>query len=466
MSVDPRRSLALAALLAVRRGKPLAGELQRVRSALGEGQRAAAVEERVRGALQWQGRYDHLIALFSSRRTTGDPMVRAVLHLALHELLSVGGVPDYAVLHQAGELLRRARLHGSIGYVNALLHEVLRHVASRAPMDPLEAVHELFARDEAGPEGYLAAWWSHPLWLVRRWCARFGRQQAAALLEWSNIPASITLHVLPGRDVEAVQSALAGLGLRAERVDRFPRALRLAGRISRARLRAVLQDVGGLLVQDTGAQAALDWLTRAGTDLAAIASPTLDLCAAPGGKSVHMRALMPPESLLVAMDIRAERLQMVRQNRDRLGLSSFLLLVGDGTRPPLRAGSCSAVLLDGPCSGTGVMRRHPEGRWRLHPDTLRQNAARLLRLGAAAADLLVDGGRLYYATCSLEPEENEKVIETLLGQRRDLAADPDQDGRFFRSWLPWVDGTDGFFAARLRRRAGAGHRQAPEMGGE
>ena len=450
MSVDVLRRHALDALLAVEKGRPLDGELTRLRRNLPADREPAAGEELVRGVLQWQARYDHLIDTFSSRGGSVDPVVRTVLRLALHQLLTSRGVPAYAAVHQAGELVRAAGRPRAAGYVNAVLQSVQRHVADAGRDHPLDAVRELFMDPDGDLAAHLAAWWSHPSWLVDRWLQRFGEADTAALLEHANTPAPVTLHVLPGFDPAGAADALAAAGAVTRPLEGFPRALQLADRPDRATLRRLLAAVPGLLVQDAGAQAVLDWLTRDGDDVAGDGGPVVDLCAAPGGKALHLRALVPADRLVVAMDLRPRRLRLVRENRDRLGAGLLPLLAGDGTAPPLRPASCAAVLLDGPCSGTGVGRHHPEGRWRLRPGTLIRNGARLRHLAEAAAELLAPGGRLYYATCSLEPEENEDVVAALLAGGR-LAPDPDADGAWERRWLPWRTGTDGFFAARLRR---------------
>ncbi len=158
---------------------------------------------------------------------------------------------------------------------------------------------------------------------------------------------------------------------------------------------------------------------------------------------------------MVALDLRPRRLRRLQETLGRLAEDRVHVVAGDGQRPPLRAGAFAAVLLDGPCSGTGVIRHHPEGRWRLRPEVIASNAARLLELARAAADLLAPGGRLYYATCSLEPQENEDVVDALLAARPDLAPAPGEDGLSRRAWLPHETGTDGFFAARLCRRGPA-----------
>lgn len=451
MSVDSGRRLALDALLAVQRGAPLESALQRLRRTLPTGQPTAAYEELVKGALQWQGRYDHLITSFSRRQATDDARVRAVLYLALHQLLTSRHVPPYAAVHQAGELLRSVGRRQAVGYVNAVLQAIQRHVAGSGLGDPLDAVHELFIDPRGDPAGYLAAWWSFPEWLVHRWYERFGEAETTALLEHANTPAAVTLHVLPGHDAAAAGRSLTAAGVANEPLAGHPRALRLRERVDRTQLADLLRANRGVLVQDAGAQAVVDWLTREGADLAAESRPVVDLCAAPGGKTVHLRSLLPPATLLIAVDLKRRRLARVRQNRDRLAIGPVALVAGDGTRPPLRTNVAAAVLVDGPCSGTGVARRHPEGRWRLRPGTLARNHERLVQLCLGAADLLLDGGRLYYATCSLESEEGEDVVAALLASRPDLAPDPDPDGQHQRTWLPWRTGTDGFYAARLSR---------------
>ena len=173
------------------------------------------------------------------------------------------------------------------------------------------------------------------------------------------------------------------------------------------------------------------------------------LCAAPGGKTARLAAVLGAGRLIVAMDNRPRRMRLLRDTIERTRSSRVALVQGDGTAPPLAGGRFSAVLLDGPCSGTGVLRRHPDGRWNLRPEAPARNGDRLLALAKQAADLLAPGGVLLYATCSLEREENEDVIERLQSGRADLEPATGTDDR--RAWLPGESCGDGFFAAKLRR---------------
>ncbi len=445
MSAAPSRREGLRALLAVGGGEDLDHALERARKVLPAAEDPAFLTELVKGALQWQGRYDHLIDAFSRRQPTSDDRVRAILRLSLHQLLAMGGVPAYAAIHQAGELCREVGRAEVVGYVNGLLQAV--HRAAGTGDDRLPRLRPRFPDPAREPVAFLAAWHSLPAWLVERWHARFGFVACDALLARLNQPAPVCLHVLAPRAPAAVAAALAESGVTTSPGRHHPRALVLDERHDRAALRDLLADFPCLIVQDEAVQAATAWLAQD------VSSPVVDLCAAPGGKAVHLASLLPADGTVVAVDLRPRRLRRLQETLGRLDEGRVHVVAGDGKRPPLRAGAFAAVLLDGPCSGTGVIRHHPEGRWRLRPEVIASNAARLLELAQAAADLLAPGGRLYYATCSLEPQENEDVVAALLASRPDLIPAPADDGLSCRAWLPHETGTDGFFAARLRRRS-------------
>jgi 16S rRNA (cytosine967-C5)-methyltransferase len=206
--------------------------------------------------------------------------------------------------------------------------------------------------------------------------------------------------------------------------------------------------VNGVIVQDASVQEATTWLLEA---LPETDEPLLDMCAAPGGKTARVAASRPGGAPLVAADARPTRLPLLTAAAKRIESRPVPVVLADGTRPPFRDGAFGGVLVDGPCSGTGVLRHHPEGRWHLTPDTPGRNGIVLLELARHAAGLLRPGGVLLYATCSLEPEENEQVVGALLHAVPDLAPAADGLGRWQRRWLPGSAPGDGFYAARLRR---------------
>jgi 16S rRNA (cytosine967-C5)-methyltransferase len=446
MSCDPVRRRALDVLLAVDGGEHLDPLLDRALNETRARRDAAFLAELVRGTLQWRGRYDHVIAHFSRKRPPTDPVLVNILRLTLHQLLSLDSVPAYAAIHQAGELCRHTAGRGKVGFVNGLLQAARRELLgeANASQGREQALAKLFAAFANDRPRWLAAWHSLPPWLVDRWVRRFGIAQASALCAWTNAPVATHLHVLGDHTAAAASAALADAGI-ANQPATIPAALTLTERAGRSQLRACLEQLPYLVVQDTTVQRATRWLTEGLPH----EKPILDMCAAPGGKTAWLRAALPQSTLIVAADNRSVRLHLLRDTLERVAPGRVPQVLADGKHPPFAPGSFGGILLDGPCSGTGVLRHHPEARWRLQAKAPGQLAGTLLELGRQAADLLAPGGRLLYATCSLEPEENEEVLEALLASRTDLKPAPDAQGRWQRLWLPHEVCGDGFFAARL-----------------
>jgi 16S rRNA (cytosine967-C5)-methyltransferase len=267
---------------------------------------------------------------------------------------------------------------------------------------------------------------------------------------WNNQPVPVTLHVRAPADPAAVVEHLRTAGVEVVARTEAPRALETTSSLDRARLTRLLAEHPELIVQDATVQEATRWLAFEAVTAAGPEDRLGDLCAAPGGKVALLAGWWPGG--LIACDNTRERTALLRGTLKRIETAPLGVVLADGRRPALRPGSLAVVLLDGPCSGTGVLRHHPEGRWRLRPSHVERSAARLGEMALAAVDLLEPGGWLLYATCSLEPEENAAVLTELLAARADLAPAPDAQGRWQRLWLPHEARGDGFFAARLRRR--------------
>jgi len=454
MTVSPARRRALAALRAHAHGAPFDAVLDDALAALSDPRERAFCAELIQGVVRLRARYDHLIDAFARRPERIATDVRQVLRLALHQLLACDGVPDYAAVDQAVGLARRAGGAGAARFVNGLLQTVRRRLGE-TPAARAASLPSFYPPAGEDPVAHLAAWGSHPRWLVERWAARYGAADTAAICEAGNAPPPLWLHVLPGADPDAAAADLAAAGAPCT-PGPFPRALRLEVRLSREELGALLATRPHLLVQDLHVQEATAFLA------AGVEGPLLDLCAAPGGKTVVVRSGLPADAFVVAADADRARLAPLRANLERVEPGPVSVVSADGRRAPFRAGAFATVLLDGPCSGTGVLRHHPEGRWRLTPETPARNGALLRDLAVAAAALLRPGGRLLYATCSLEPEENEDVMAALAAAVPDLEPDPGPGGETDRRWLPRAGGGDGFYAAR-RRRAGDAADRAEEV---
>jgi 16S rRNA (cytosine967-C5)-methyltransferase len=453
MSALPARDAALAVLVAVAEGRHLDEKLDAALDRVAPRDRGL-LAGLVRGTLQWQGRYDHLITRFSRKRPPRDPALLAVLRLGLHQLCGLDGVPAHAAVHETVELCRRHVGEPEVPFVNGLLQSVRRQALGEpAPTGAAareERLRPWFDDLRPGSPAWLAAWHSHPRWLVDRWLARHGAATVDALCAFNNRPVPVTLHVREPHDVAAAAAELAAAGFECAACEAAPRALELVRLPERAALAVLLQARPWLIVQDRTVQEATRWLAAPAVAAAGPDDALADLCAAPGGKAALLAGWWP--GALVAADSARGRVALLRGTLKRIEAPGTGVLLADGRRPPLRPGSLAAVLLDGPCSGTGVLRHHPEGRWRLRASHVLRSAERLGELAAAAADLPAAGGRLLYATCSLEPEENDMIVDALLAARADLEPEPDEQGRWRRLWLPHQCGGDGFYAARLRRR--------------
>jgi 16S rRNA (cytosine967-C5)-methyltransferase len=363
------------------------------------------------------------------------PSLREILEVALYQVRHLDRVPEYAAVDQAVRQARRSGGDGAARLVNAILRNLLRRGVP-APSDPAEE----------GPAA-LALRFSHPEFLVGRWFARFGRERTLALLATDNAPSGMDLMTNPRRtERDALAAALAVEGVVVEPSLLAPLGLTVR---SGNPLRSPLLAAGHFSVQDVAAQA-LPLLLPPGETL-------LDVAAAPGGKSFAAIALGRARRV-VALDRSAARLRRLCEAGVRLGIPEVMPVAGDVLAPPLPAGRFERILFDAPCSGTGTLRKNPEIRLRLAAEAI-ERLARAQEEGlASAASLLAPGGYLLYSTCSLEEEENERVVARALARLPELSAEPIPVTEPLR---PFVEGArfrvlpdasrDGFTAHLLRR---------------
>ncbi len=420
-------------LRAVRRGSFADRAFERLAPSLGAADRRLA-QELAYGVLRLRGRLDHIIECLvegGSRRLEAD--VLDILRLGAYQLLELDRVPAYAAVADAVEAAKQAAGKGAASLTNAVLRRLDRESTSAVT----------FPQPEQDPVAHLTTWGSHPRWLLERWLTRWPVADVERLVEYNNRRPAVYVSVTGSRDwtLERLRAA----GIQAEPVERVPASLR----VKASALQRVLE-LAEAVVQDPGAGAVVDYMALDP------GSPVVDLCAAPGGKA----ALLAARGHEVwAFDSVRARVARLLENRARLKLSRLHVVLADSMRPPLM--KAQAVLLDAPCSGTGTLARRPDGRWRLRPrdlDVLVQVQRRLLD---AAAQLIAPGGWLVYATCSLEPEENEEQVSAFLSREPDFELDPPPAGSVSAELLgqdgvlqilPHRHGLDGAYAARLRRR--------------
>jgi 16S rRNA (cytosine967-C5)-methyltransferase len=291
----------------------------------------------------------------------------------------------------------------------------------------------------------MAAEYSHPRWLVARWVARWGADDTRALLEANNREAPLVVRPF-GVVREQLEAMLESAHVRTDDAPLVRDSLQLSVGGSLTELGAFQQ--GLLFVQDPAAT--LVTMYAAFPALARVA----DLCAAPGGKAVE---LSRTAGFVVAADASFARLARVRETVARLELSNVYAVASDAREPAFAP--LDAVLVDAPCTGTGTFRRHPDARWRLRPSDVAVQAAAQRSILSGASRIVAPGGLLVYATCSLEPEENDAQVEAFLAEHPDWTLEPPPEGSVPAGVLdagrlrvlPHKHGTDGAFAARLRR---------------
>jgi 16S rRNA (cytosine967-C5)-methyltransferase len=395
------------------------------------------VRELVYGMLRRRARLD---AFLDARVRGGvvrlDADLLDLLRLGAAQLLFMESVPAYAAIAQTVELAKRRHGLGASKLVNAVLRRLDRERETLVLPRVADAI------DALALEG------SHPRWIVARWVARFGVAETERLLEANNREAPLI-----ARPYHAVREQLeAMLETAGVRVDDAPLArdsIVLSSPVSS------LTELGpfrqGLFhLQDPASTLV--------TQYAAVptGAHVADLCAAPGGKSVE---LSRTAAAVFSSDLSFGRLQRVVENATRLEIPTMYAYVADARLPAIRP--MDVVLVDAPCTGTGTFRRHPDARWRLKVSDLAVMSALQRSILRNAAEVVKPGGLLVYSTCSLEPEENDEQVERFLAEHPGWQVEPPPegavppavlDGALLRV-LPQRDGTDGAFAARLRRGA-------------
>ena len=391
----------------------------------GTGRDRAFLTELVYGVVRRRRSFEWLAQQCSERAPT--PANLPALMLGMQQLLFMDGVPDYAAVNDTIKAMRATtRNRSRVSYVNAILRRVGRerdHLRAQLAEQPI-AIRE-----------------SHPDALVERWTATYGGAACAALCRWNNTQPGIVLRPRPGpAALEAYCKRLdqAGIGFDPHpyKPDEFV-AIRHGTRAT---------DLPGFregdcAIHDPATAMAVELLNpRAGDRV-------LDACASPGGKTALIADRLGKADTITACDVHADRIALLENTLGRLELHDIATVKADLRQrvlpAPLTETPFDRILLDVPCSNTGVLRRRPDARWRFDPDRLHKTLSLQRALLDRTARLLAPGGRIVYSTCSLEPEENQDQVEQW------LEANPEFRLAESATLFPPDTQTDGAYAAAI-----------------
>ncbi len=441
MALSPARRLACYFLQKLEDAEITLGEL--MFSGAMEKLQAAdrnLVTELVYGVLRHRSLLDQVLQICCHTPLSAlDRPVLQALRLGSYQILFLSRIPRRAAVYESVEMVKWLRLRSSSALVNAVLRRVsmekLDHVRSNCGANSVET---------------LALRFSHPEWLVERWICRYPLSAVQLLLELNNRPPPVffranALDLTP----DSMERLLRADGVRIEWI----RPGEGRGRVLEGDLyRADLFRQGKIVIQDAGSQ----WIPfllepRPGEKI-------LDLCSAPGGKTSEIAWLTRDQAEVLAVDVSFSRL-LAAKNRQSSFWKHIHHVAADGLQSLPCRGRFDKILVDAPCSGTGTLRRNPDIRWKLDPKKLSELQSRQLLFLENATPHLRPGGILVYSTCSLEEEENEKVVEIFLNRHPEFHLTmPDApnlrtyfDSRLHFHLLPSEANADGFFAAVLKK---------------
>lgn len=444
MVVFAKNSARSTALLAIAQVEEKNGYIDLVLSHLFEKNRLdsrdrAFITDLTRGTIRWKKKLDWIVDFYFKGGKNDLPnKVRWILWMALYQI-DYMKTPCFAAVNESVELVKSNKLHAWKGVVNGILRAYIR--------DP-SAV--FFPDQKSDPILYLATKESYPEWIIRQWVQDFGFDEAEKICQAQNIPPIISVRA----NVRKISHQNFANILKKEKIEyedsvvkNYFRLIKIDADI----LHRYIQD-GLIVVQDESA---------ALVGMLADPQPNqviFDLCAAPGGKSIHLAVLSSNRATIISSDINRARIGLVKKNGQSLGYDNIFCLVADAKNFP----ACCAdiVVLDAPCSGLGVLRKKTDIRWKKTYKDVEKLAAKQSMLIRKAASLVKKGGTLIYSTCTTEKKENENIVSNFLleninfFQENDFRNIPSQfitrEG-YIRTW-PHKHGMDGSFAAKLRKR--------------
>ncbi len=397
------------------------------------------------GVTRWLIKLDWIINFFSTVKVGRmERLVLNVLRLGVYQLLFLNKVPPHAAVDESVKLIKGVKNRRKRDFVNAVLHKVDR-----------ERMRIIFPNIRTEPVRYLSVVHSHPEWLVKRWLGRYGTGEVIKLCQANNrLPPTVVRCNTVVTTRKQLVEKLNNEGLDVRNTPFSPFGVEI---IDRPPSYSLL-DSANFYIQDEASQL-IPFLVAP-----AAGETILDACSAPGGKATELAQMMSNDGKIYAMDISPARLKLIQDLSKRLGADIVSVVEGNALREITFAspGGFDVILMDGPCSGLGTIRRNPDIKYRKNEDDIGKLSGLQRALIENLSRYLKEGGRFVYATCTTEPEENECVIESFLRDHREFEVEDSRnflpevcsglvDCKGYLRTLPHRDNMDGFFGVRLRK---------------
>lgn len=402
------------------------------------------ITELVYGTVTYRDHLDFVLQNYSNKPVKKmDGLTRQILRMAFYQLLFLDRIPAHAAVNEAVNTAKRLqnKHQRSDKFINAILRRYLADEGSIQWPDRRK-----------NTAGYFAKYYSFPQWMVDTWLKEYGKAGAEQFCQYMNAKAPLVARVNTLRvSREQLIDDLAKENISAIPLDAIPEALVLQTPGSLRNIKAFQE--GKFIIQDTSSMLVAHALSPQAHDRIA------DLCAAPGGKTTHIAALMQDKGRVDAFDLHAHRVQLIQENARRLGITCIEASVQDGTQFSADV-PYDRVLVDAPCSGLGVLNRRPDARWHRRRQQIPDLVALQGQLLDRAAEAVKPGGILLYSTCTTLCAENEDQTEAFLARHPEFVPEPlpellspflSEDGANDCRIIPQRDQMDGFYLAKFRK---------------
>lgn len=402
----------------------------------------ALLYELVHGVIRWMGRLDWILSgFYKGQFSKALPILKNSLRVALYQIMFLDKVPEYAAVNEAVEFIKKLLGQKPADISNAVLRNILRSKGSLRYPDPQENLI-----------GYLSTYYSHPAWIVKRWLARYGKEETEKLLIANNEKPLNTLRINTQKTtVDEFLSLLNSVGIKYIQAEHLPGFVKLQTLVNIGNWQYFTE--GFCTIQDESAGLICNLLSpKPGQRV-------LDLCAAPGGKMSYIGQMMEDTGDLVGVEIFEARMKVLNQAMKRTGLKNYTTVVSDAVT--YQAEPFDIVLADVPCSGFGTFSKKPDIKWKKELLDIKQITRLQSEILQHAATMVKPGGVLVYSTCTIEPEENEEVVFQFLSKNPNFKIESAEnyvpaavvDSHGFIRTLPHIHKMDGAFGARLTRLA-------------